>query len=180
MSNIYVVSSGNGSAYVDNPAPNNGEIVTIYAYADPGATLDDLYMTDQNGAYIAISVTPVQQISYNSAWGNCTITAQFSVGGGDTITVNANGNGMAYVDNANPSDGDTVYLYSFPGGRKYMLIGIDCYDSNMNLLWTADQETVSFTYDDNWGNITIEVYFNLKWLYKNLWILKVAQDWRFR
>lgn len=182
MSNIYVISSGNGSAYVDNPYPNNGEIVTIYAYPASGEQILDLYMQDQNGYYIAVSQVPVQQISYDASWGDCTITVQFSSGGGggDIITVNVNGNGMAHVDNANPSDGDTVYLYSFPGGNKYILTGIDCYDSNMNLLWTANQDTVSFTYDGNWGNITIEVYFDMKWIFKNLWILKVAQDWRFR
>lgn len=175
MSNIYVNVIGNGTAYVDNPNPNNGDVITIYAFEDPGAQLIDLTMQDQNGMYIAIFVQQIQQLVYDASWGDCTITATFSH---DIITVHANGSGVAYVDNPNPNNGDSVTLYANPVGRKYMLIGIECYDSNFNPIWTATTETTQFTYDSSWGDITIECYFDLKWLYKNIWILFQRQWWR--
>ena len=174
MSNIYVNVIGNGTGYVDNPNPNNGDIITIYAYLTPPASLIDITMQSEYGYYIAVSVTPVQQIQYDSSWGDCTITITFSH---DIITVNANGSGIAYVDNPNPDNGDTVTLYATPVGRKYALIGIECYDSNFNLIWTATTETTQFVYDSSWGDITIECYFDLKWLYKNLWILFQKKWW---
>ena len=174
MSNIYVNVIGNGTGYVDNPNPNNGDIITIYAYVTPPATLLDITMVDQNGYSIAVSVTPVQQIQYDSSWGDCTIDIKFS---SDIITVYSNGNGYAYVNNINPYNGDTVYLYSVPAGRKYMVVGITCTDENGNVIWTATSETVSFTYDSSWGLITIDVYFDMKWLYKNLWILFQKKWW---
>ena len=175
MNNIYVNVIGNGTGWVDNPNPNNGDIITIYAYLTPPASLIDITMQSEYGYYIAVSVTPVQQIQYDSSWGDCTITITFSH---DIITVNANGSGIAYVDNPNPNNGDTVTLTANPVGRKYMLIGIECYDDNFNLIWTATTETTQFIYDSSWGDITIECYFDLKWLYKNLWILFQKQWWR--
>lgn len=176
MSNIDVVVTGNGTAYVDNPNPVNGDIITIYAYADPGAQLLDILMWDQNGYSIAIAVQQIQQIVYDDTWGDCTIYATFSH---DIITVNTDGNGYAYVSNVTPADGETVTLYSTPNNH-YVVLEIICSDSNQQVLWTAQGDTVSFTYDANWGDITIDVYFDKKWLFKNLWLLKVAQDWRFR
>lgn len=178
MSSIYVSTTGNGSAGVDNYNPNNGDVVTIFAYPDDGAQLLDLTMQSEYGYYIAIYVQQIQQIVYDSSWGDCTIYATFSH---DIITVNSNGNGYAYVDDLNPSDGQTVTLYSTPGSRKYEVVGITCTDQNGNTVWSASAETVSFNYDANWGDITINVYFDLKWIFKNLWFLcKVSQDWRFR
>ena len=174
MSNIYVNVIGNGTGYVDNPNPNNGDIITIYAYLTPAASLLYITMQSEYGYYIAVDTTPVQQIQYDSSWGDCTITITFSH---DIITVNANGSGVAYVDNPNPDNGDTVTLYANPVGRKYALIGIECYDSNFNLIWTATTETTQFVYDSSWGDITIECYFDLKWLYKNLWILFQKKWW---
>ena len=93
------------------------------------------------------------------------------------IYVNVIGNGTGYVDNPNPNNGDTVTLYANPVGRKYRLIGIECYDDNFNLIWTATTETTQFVYDSSWGDITIECYFDLKWLYENLWILFQKKWW---
>ena len=174
MSNIYVNVIGNGTAYVDNPTPNNGDNITIYAYQDLGASLLDLTMQSEFGFYIAVSVTNVQQIQYDSSWGDCTITATFSH---DIITVNAIGSGTAYVDNINPNNGDVVTLYATPIGRKYMVFEIICSDSNGLVLWTSQSEITQFTYDSSWGDITIDVYFDLKWLYKNLWILSQRKWW---
>lgn len=178
MSNIYVNSTGNGTAYVDNPNPTyTGEVITIYAYADSGATLLDILMWDQNDYSIAVAVAPVQQIAYNADWGDCTIDVTFSH---DIITVNANGNGWASVDNLNPNDGDSVRLSCTPGGRKYEVSEIYITDSNGNTWHLLPVEDQYFTYDANWGDITIDVYFDLKWIFKNLWILANDKWWRKR
>lgn len=175
MSNIYVNVTGNGTGWVDNPNPNNGDIITIYAYADSGATLLDVTMQSQYGYYIAVSVTPVQQISYDSSWGDCTIDITCSA---DIITVNSNGNGWATVDNLNPSDGESVRLSCTPSGRKYEVTDIYISDSNGNTWQLPAVEDQYFTYDANWGDITIDAYFDLKWIFKNLWILKQREWWR--
>ena len=174
MSNIFVNVIGNGSAWVDNPNPNNGDIITLYAYEDAGAALLDITAVDYQGYSIALATTNEQQFQYDASWQDMTITVTFSH---DIITVNANGSGIAYVDNINPDNGDMVTLYATPVGRKYMLIGIECYDSSFNLIWTATTETTQFVYDSSWGDITIECYFDLKWLYKNLWILFQKKWW---
>ena len=174
MSNIYVNVIGNGSAWVDNPNPNNGDIITLYAYEDSGAALLDITAVDYQGYSIALATTNVQQFQYDSSWQDMTITVKFSH---DIITVNANGSGIAYVDNPNPNNGDTITLYANPVGSKYKLISIECYDSNFNLIWTATTEITQFVYDSSWGDIAIECYFDLKWLYKNLWILFQKKWW---
>ena len=175
MSNIFVNVIGNGTAWVDNPTPNNGDIITLYAYENTGAALLDITAVDYQGYAIALATTNVQQFQYDASWQDMTITVTFSH---DIITVNANGSGVAYVDNYNPNNGDTVTLYANPVGRKYMLFEIICSDSNGVVLWTAQTETIQFTYDSSWGDITIDCYFDLKWLYKNIWILFQRQWWR--
>lgn len=174
MSNIYVNVIGNGTAYVDNPTPNNGDIVTIYAYANVGATLLDLVMDDQGGAAIAVSVVPVQQISYDASWGDCTITATFSH---DTIIVNSNGPGYAYVSNPNPSDGETVTLECIPN-FKYEVTAIDAIDENGNIIPMIVDIQQTFVYQASWGVLTIDVYFDEKFIYKNLWLLFKREWWR--
>ncbi|MBR3599700.1 MAG: hypothetical protein IKL53_07455 [Lachnospiraceae bacterium] len=174
MSNIYVNTIGNGTAYVDNPTPVDGDIITIYAYADPGASLLDLVMDDQGGAAIAISVTAVQQLQYDGNWGDCTITATFSH---DTIIVNSNGFGYAYVSNPNPSDGESVTLECIPNNH-YEVTAIDAYDEWGNQIPMIVDIQQTFIYDANWGTLTIDVYFDKKFIYKNLWILFRKQWWR--
>ena len=174
MSNIFINVIGNGTAYVDNYTPNNGDIVTLYAYEYAGAALLDITAVDYQGYSIALATTNVQQFQYDASWQDMTITITFSH---DIVTVHANGSGIAYVNNLNPNNGDTVTLYANPVGRKYRLIGIECYDSNFNLIWTANTETTQFIYDSSWGDITIECYFDLKWLYENLWILFQKKWW---
>lgn len=174
MSNIYVHITGNGSAWVDNPNPNNGDIVTLEAYEALGGSLIDITATDSQGYAIALATTNVQQFQYQGSWGDMDIYVVFSH---DIITVNANGSGTAYVNNPNPNHGDTVTLYSTPIGRKYEVYEIICMDSNGLVIWTAQNEIVQFTYDSSWGDITIDVYFDLKWIYKNLWILFQKKWW---
>lgn len=175
MSNIYVNVTGNGQAWVDNPTPNNGDVVTIYAYINTGATLIDITMQSQYGYYIAVSVAPVQQIAYDSSWGDCTIYVTFSH---DIIQVNSIGNGWAVVDNPNPNNGDSVRLSCTPGSRKDEVIDIIVTDSNGNQWQLPPVDDQYFTYDSSWGDIIIDVYFDLKWLFKNLWILKGREWWR--
>lgn len=174
MSNIYVNVIGNGSAWVDNPSPSNGDIITLFAYEDSGAYLIDITARDENGYAVALATTNVQQFQYDSSWGNLTITVKFSH---DIITVNSNGNGYAYVNIPNPNNGEDVTLYSVPD-RKYEVFEIICSDSNGYVLWTTQSEQYTFTYDSSWGDITIDVYFELKWIFKNLWILKQREWWR--
>lgn len=174
MSNVYIDQSGNGSCYVDNYYPENGDVITIYAYPDSGADLLDLYCYSEYGYSIAIGVMEEQQLTYDSTWGNITITATFS---SDKITVDSSGNGSAAVDDNNPSDGQAVVLTCIPD-RKYTVSSIICTDSNGNVLWTSTDLVVSFTYSDSWGAINIYVTFDLKWIFKNLWILSRREWWR--
>lgn len=78
MSNIFVYSTGNGSAWVDNPTPVNGDIITLYAYANSPDVLYDINATDQDGHSIALPVTPVQMFSYQGSWGDMTIYVTFT------------------------------------------------------------------------------------------------------
>lgn len=175
MSNIYVNITGNGQAWVDIPTPNNGDIVTLYAYENTGAFLIDITARDQYGYAVALATTNVQQFQYNSSWGDLTIDVIFSH---DIITVNSIGNGLAVVDNLNPNNGDSVRLSCTPGSRKDEVVDIIVTDSNSNVWQLPPVDDQYFTYDSNWGDITIDVYFDLKWLFKNLWILKQREWWR--
>ena len=78
MSNIWVSSYGNGSAWVDNPQPADGDTITLYANADPGETLDDITATDYQGYAIALATTPVQTFVYQAAWNDMYINVFFS------------------------------------------------------------------------------------------------------
>lgn len=78
MSNIYVNVSGNGFAYVTNPTPSDGDIVTLYATPDAGETLDDIIAIDSGGHSIALAVTQSQTFIYRASWGDVFITVMFS------------------------------------------------------------------------------------------------------
>lgn len=75
---IVVNVSGNGSAWVDDNNPEPNQEVTLFAYANGGETLDDIYATDSGGHAIALSIAPVQTFRYNTAWGTMTINVEFS------------------------------------------------------------------------------------------------------
>ena len=176
MSNIYVNSTGNGVAYVDNPNPTTtGEVITLYAYPASGANLIDIEMVDQNGYSIAVSVIVVQTIAYNASWGDCTITVKFSA---DIITVNSTGNGWVVVDNLNPNNGDSVRLSCTPGSSQDEVVDIIVTDQNGNTWHLPPVDDQYFIYDSSWGDITIDVYFDQKFIAKNLWLLFRKQWWR--
>jgi hypothetical protein len=176
MSNVYIRQSGRGSCYVDNYNPQNGDVITIYADADTGAQILDMYCTSEYGYGIAISITQVQTLTYDSSWGDITITAKFT---GDIITLATGGTGLGSVScsNYNPSNGETVYLDCVPDRKSY-LFDIVSYDENFNPIQIPVAEHQSFVYDASWGDVTIEAYFEIKWIYKNLWILSRREWWR--
>ena len=174
MSNIYVNVIGQGTAYVDNPTPNNGDVITIFAYANPGAQLLDLTMVDQNGHSIAINVTPVQMLAYDGSWGDCTINATFSH---ETITVNYTAGGYAYVSNPYPADGETVTLECIPD-LQHEIVDIIATDQNGNIIPLIIDIQQTFVYQASWGNVTINVSFDKKFIYRNLWLLNRRQWWR--
>lgn len=69
---IYVNVTGNGTAYVDNQHPEDGEDFTLYAIPATGETLvqpDGITATDANGYSIAMEQTEEYTYTYNSGWG---------------------------------------------------------------------------------------------------------------
>lgn len=80
MSDIYVSSTGNGTAYVDNPSPNFGELFTLYAIPNAPDTLEDIEARDENGLYIAMDPDAQEQtLRYREEWGSyITINVTFS------------------------------------------------------------------------------------------------------
>lgn len=98
------------------------------------------------------------------------------------------GNGYAYVDKPYPYDGATVTLTCVPAEGE-SLIDIKATDSWDNPIALAPtQEVQSFTFDNDWRNMYIEVKFSgttppeppeppvytrLLWL-----LIKAANDWR--
>ena len=72
------ILDGDGTLWVDNPNPMPGEDFTIYAQPDNHCQLVDLYMVESHGWSVAITVTEVQTMPYNSDWGDCTIYAEFT------------------------------------------------------------------------------------------------------
>ena len=176
MSNVYINQSGRGSCYVDNYNPQNGDVITIYADADTGAQILDMYCTSEYGYGIAIGISPVQTLTYDSSWGDITITAEFTR---DIITITTGGSGIGTgtCSNYNPVNGETVDLDCIPDRKSYLfdIVAYDQYDNPIQLQVTNHQ---SFVYDSSWGNITIELYFEIKWIFKNLWILSRREWWR--
>ena len=79
MSNLISVNfSGNGTAYVDNPVPNNGDVVTLHADADAGDQINDIYGFNGQGYPMAFSPIPRQSWTYDESDGDITIYVEFS------------------------------------------------------------------------------------------------------
>lgn len=76
MGQINVNVTGNGTAYVSNSTPMDGESVTLYAYPDSGETLDDVYAIESHGYSVAIA--PEQPFIYSESWGTLDIYVVFS------------------------------------------------------------------------------------------------------
>ena len=75
------------------------------------------------------------------------------------IFVNIYGNGVAYVDNYTPSDGETITLecYEDPGEQ---LLDVLAWESHGYSVALATTNIQTFTYRAIWGNLTIDVYFS--------------------
>lgn len=76
------------------------------------------------------------------------------------IFVDVHGNGVAYVDNPNPIAGDPVTLYATPDPNEQLLdiMARDQGGHYIALDPSLTQQT--FTYNSDWGNVVIEVYFS--------------------
>lgn len=70
MSSVMVNVTGNGYAYVDNPSPNIGDTITLYAYPYYPDDLDDITAMDEWGYSIALATTNVQSFTYQAAYGD--------------------------------------------------------------------------------------------------------------
>lgn len=156
---IYVNSSGNGTAYVSNPNPADGETVTLYAIPSSGATLLDLIAVDDGGYSIAISVQEQQQITYRAYWINMYVTATFS---------------------GSPSPSPVVNPYENMKISKYVVAAIcGCWwrESNCNPeIWESLIPcTWDFEYDyTNKGGFGLGQWTNIGSQYGRLWNL---HDW---
>ena len=78
MSEISVIWSGDGIAYVDEYFPSDGDTVTLSCFPDNHCTLIDIEARDSHGYAVALLVTEVQQFVYNAALGNILINVTFS------------------------------------------------------------------------------------------------------
>ena len=67
---VSVTTSGNGTAYVDNTHPADGEQFTLYADPATGETLESIDAWDAHGYSIAMEQYTPYTYTYNSGWGN--------------------------------------------------------------------------------------------------------------
>ena len=81
MSEIFVLVTGNGIAWVDNAYPFDGDTVTLTAQPDLGANLDDITARESHGWAVALATTTTQSFVYDESWGDLTIYVTFSGGG---------------------------------------------------------------------------------------------------
>ena len=75
------------------------------------------------------------------------------------ITVSVSGNGVAYVDNPTPVDGDRVTLYAYPNSGEQIndIYGLD---SEMHYIAFSITTEQTFTYSATLGDIIIYVEFS--------------------
>lgn len=77
---ISVTVTGNGTAYVDNPSPEDGQDFTLHADPASGETLNDITARDSHGYSIAMEVATQYTYTYDETnWGNfISIYVEFS------------------------------------------------------------------------------------------------------
>lgn len=152
MANIWVQYTGDGTAWVNNPTPNIGEEVTLYAIPDDGATLDDIEAWDEYGYSVALYVQEEQNFICNS--NTITIQVTFSE---PKIHIYIDGNGSAYVTNEYPSVSEVVTLYIDPmAGHK--ILSVIGYDENGNTVQFSNRKTQSFI----WNYQTLDIYITIR------------------
>ena len=77
MGQVFLNPNGNGTAYVDNPNPNDGERFTIHSIPDPGETLDDIRAFDSHDYPIAIPTAQTVSMIFRASWGNLYVDIYF-------------------------------------------------------------------------------------------------------
>lgn len=179
MSSISILKTGYGQCTVSNYSPADGEEFTIYALADLHNSILDLYATEQHGYVIALYLIPEQTLTYDASWGDVVITCNFSQRHYIDLIISGEGSGHAYVSNEYPEPDEVISLTAYATDRKSELLSIEATDENGDIIpsiITLPYQT--FTFNEDWGNITITVTFDIKWLFKNLWILSRREWWR--
>ncbi len=155
MALITVISTGDGTAWVDNPnpAPNDTVTLTCQPFAG-GATLEDIEARDGGGYSVALAVVPVQTFTW--AYDTLTITVTFST---PKVNITIDGDGSAYVDTDYPTAGQTVTLTVTPdtNGKIKSIIG---YDENGNMITFRNAKVQTFTW--NYQSLDIFVTFKNK------------------
>lgn len=100
-----------------------------------------------------------------------------------TVYLNIRGNGTAYCDNPEPTQGEEFTIYCIPYD------GAELLDVK---LWTSDDQSIAITvdteitltYQDVYGNVYADIYFTgsepqPEPLFRYLWLLaKAANRWR--
>lgn len=76
------------------------------------------------------------------------------------VDVYASGNGVAYVDNPNPYDGDSVTLYAEPytGETLDDIVAVD--QQGHSIALSPSTQIQTFTYRSSWGTVSITVTFS--------------------
>ena len=148
MPKIEVTYTDGGTAWVDNPNPEIGEIVTLNAVPFSGGGIDDIEAWDDQGYPIALYVQEVQTFTWNYV--SMTIHVTFTP---PKINIHIDGDGAAYVSNDFPSIGDNVTLHSDPdmGNRVKKIVG---YDENGNVVTFRPIKEQEFI----WNYQSLDIY----------------------
>lgn len=99
------------------------------------------------------------------------------------VFINTSGNGVCYVDNSYPNDGESITIYATPDAGE-TLDDLYAQDANGYFIALAVSEEQTIRYRAAWGDVTItaifsgsvdppEPAFHLWWL-----IAKAAKRWR--
>lgn len=157
MAKIDVITIGNGTAYVSNYDPADGETVILTCIADTGETIDDVEAWDSSSHPVAFAPVPTQSFVWSdSAYGAMTIKVTFSQITSPKIDIIIDGDGTASVDNDRPDTGDTVTLICQPAPRR-RIKSISAIDENGNNIPMLNDEIQTFTW--NYQHMTITVEF---------------------
>ena len=78
MGHIYLNPHGNGTAYVDNPDPSDGEQFTIYSIPDIGYELHDILAYTSYDEPVAVRVVSPLTMTFDDYWGNLYVNIYFS------------------------------------------------------------------------------------------------------
>lgn len=80
MGQVFISTFGNGTAYVDDYYPVDGQRIQLTCIPYAGSHLDHITATDSYDHSIAVLQTEVQYIRFNSAWNNLYLEVYFDSG----------------------------------------------------------------------------------------------------